>query len=45
MIDVELELDDGGEDEYCASKLLKIANAQKEHMYIKHDGSLDIGFD
>ena len=42
---VELELDDGGEDEYCASKLLKIANAQKEHMYIKHDGSLDDGFE
>ena len=28
---VELELDDGGENEFCASKLLDIANAQKEH--------------
>ena len=26
---VELELDDGGENEFCASKLLDIANAQK----------------
>ena len=42
---VELELDDGGENEFCASKLLDIANAQKEHMYIKHDGSLDDGFE
>ena len=42
---VELELDDGGENEFCASKLLDIANAQKERMYIKHDGSLDDGFE
>ena len=42
---MELELDDGGENEFCASKLLDIANAQKEHMYIKHDGSLDDGFE
>ena len=31
---VELELDDGGENEFCASKLLDIANAQKAGMYI-----------
>ena len=34
---VELELDDGGENEFCASKLLEIANNGCERMYIKHD--------
>ena len=42
---VELELDDGGENEFCASKLLEIANNGCERMYIKHDGSLDDGFE
>ena len=42
---VELEIDEGGEDEYYAERLLDIANDQDVHMYIKHDGSLDNGFE
>lgn len=42
---VELELDDGGESSQQAEKLLDIANFQAEHMYIKHDGSIDDGFE
>ena len=42
---VELEIDEGGEDRYSAEKLLNIANAERENMYIKHDGSLDDGME
>ncbi len=42
---VELEVDEGGEDDDCANTLLDIANKDNEHMYIKHDGSLDEGFE
>ena len=40
---VELEIDEGGESESNARKILEVANAQEELVYIKHDGSLDSG--
>ena len=42
---VELEIDKGGEYRENEEKLLNIANFPKEHMYIKHDGSIDEGFE
>ncbi|MBQ3427998.1 MAG: amidoligase family protein [Clostridia bacterium] len=43
---VELEVDDGGEDSENAEAILDIANSTGEdRMYIKHDGSLDNGFE
>ena len=42
---VELEVDCGGEDEEKAEYLLNTANSGAEHMYIKHDGSIDDGFE
>ncbi len=42
---VELEVDCGGEDNDNADCLLDTANYYKEHMYIKHDGSIDDGFE
>ncbi len=42
---VELEVDRGGEDNKNAEELLDIANESKEHIYCKHDGSLDEGFE
>ena len=42
---VELELDVGGESNDNACSLLDIANESDEHIYIKHDGSLDNGFE
>lgn len=42
---VELELDDGGEDEDNARALLSIADRAKEYLYIKHDGSLQEGME
>ncbi|MBQ7033884.1 MAG: amidoligase family protein [Clostridia bacterium] len=42
---VELEIDKGGEDNENAEALLDIANRYKEHMYCKHDGSIDNGFE
>lgn len=42
---VELEIDKGGEDEDNAQKLLDIANRTEEQIYIKHDGSLHMGFE
>ncbi len=41
----ELEIDGGGEDCENASSILKCGNEQKEHLYIKHDGSLDDGME
>ena len=40
---VELEIDEGGEYPDNAEKILNIANASSEHVYIKHDGSLSRG--
>ena len=42
---VELEIDGGGTDRYNAEKLLNIANADAENLYIKTDGSLDDGLE
>jgi hypothetical protein len=42
---VELEIDRGGEDNDNAEILLDTMNAWDEHIYIKHDGSLNNGFE
>ena len=42
---VELEIDRGGELEENARELLDIGNREKEHIYIKHDGSLNDGME
>ena len=42
---VEIELDEGGESDNQARKLLEIANAESERIYCKHDGSLNDGFE
>jgi len=42
---VELEVDEAGEDNENAESVMNIANAGKEHIYCKHDGSLDDGFE
>ena len=42
---VELEIDGGGTNRYNAEKMLNIANADAENLYIKTDGSLDDGLE
>ena len=42
---VELEVDAGGESDDNAAQIIDIANACDEHIYCKHDGSLDDGFE
>ncbi len=42
---VELELDEGGEDSDNAEELLGIVNSGEEHIYCKHDGSLESGLE
>lgn len=42
---VELEIDCGGKDCHSARRILNIANAAAEHLYIKSDGSLDDGME
>lgn len=42
---VELEVDDGGEVAANAKAILDIANESECHLYIKHDGSLNRGFE
>lgn len=42
---VELEIDDGGEFDSNAVKILNIANSDRELIYCKHDGSLNDGFE
>ena len=42
---VELEIDCGGEDHENAIQLQRIGNEGHEHIYIKHDGSLDEGME
>ena len=42
---VELEIDDGGEEDRKAEKICGIANDENEYIYCKHDGSLDDGFE
>ena len=41
---VELEVDDAGESNSNAAKILNTANSGEERVYIKHDGSLNQGF-
>lgn len=42
---VELEIDGAGEYGNNASMIQDVANAYREHIYIKHDGSLDEGME
>jgi len=42
---VELEIDHGGESSDSADELLYIANFPNERMYMKHDGSIEDGFE
>lgn len=42
---VELEVDLGGENSCCAEEILNIANFQCNHLYCKHDGSIEDGFE
>lgn len=42
---IELEIDKGGEYEKHANSILDIANRLCEHIYCKHDGSIDSGFE
>lgn len=42
---VELEIDGAGESSSNAREILAAANAENEHIYCKHDGSLDAGFE
>ena len=42
---VELEIDRGGEESSNAERLLEIANYDATHMYMKHDGSIEDGFE
>lgn len=42
---VELEIDEAGERDRNAEKLLAIGNRNSEHMFCKHDGALDDGFE
>lgn len=42
---VELEIDKGGEDNDNAVAVLSVANRSAEHIYCKHDGSLNEGFE
>lgn len=43
---VELEIDDAGESDRKAAEILDVANGNGlEHLYCKHDGSLDDGFE
>ena len=42
---VELEIDLGGENSCFAEEILNIANFKCEHLYCKHDGSIEDGFE
>ena len=42
---VELEIDDAGESNNNAARIEKIANSDSSHIYCKHDGSLNDGFE
>ncbi len=42
---IELEIDDGGETDNNARQIMDIVNYPKEHIYCKHDGSLNDGFE
>ncbi len=42
---IVLEIDDGGETSRKAEQILSVANVDSDHMYCKHDGSLENGFE
>ena len=42
---MELEVDEAGEDDDSAERVMNIGNRDKCHIYCKHDGSLDDGFE
>lgn len=42
---MELEIDEGGESDSRANRLMEIGNHDQPHIYIKHDGSLDDGME
>ena len=42
---VELEIDEGGEDDSSAEDVMYVGNRSDEHIYCKHDGSLHDGFE
>ena len=42
---VELEIDEGGESNDHAAEILNLANRSQALIYIKHDGSLEEGFE
>lgn len=45
FLGVELEIDKGGEKGEHAQTILDIANEKEEHLYCKHDGSIEDGFE
>lgn len=45
FLGVELEIDRGGEYHSNAAELMRIANGDADHLYCKHDGSLDDGIE
>ena len=42
---VELEIDEGGEDDSSAEEVMYVGNRSDEHIYCKYDGSLHDGFE
>ena len=38
---VELEIDEGGESNSNANQIMAVGNCDRNHIYIKHDGSLE----
>ncbi|MBR3919830.1 MAG: amidoligase family protein [Clostridia bacterium] len=42
---VELEIDGAGEDTSSAEEILEVGNYKHDHIYCKHDGSLENGFE
>lgn len=42
---VELEIDEAGESDSKANTVMSVANGASEHIYCKHDGSLEDGFE
>lgn len=42
---VELEIDNGGESDSNANLIQNVGNADQDHIYIKHDGSLKDGME
>ncbi|MBD5155765.1 MAG: hypothetical protein HDT15_12090 [Oscillibacter sp.] len=45
FLGVELEIDDGGESNDNAAQIQNVGNRKHDHIYIKHDGSLEDGME